>query len=77
MPMLSKQVAMDALKNCQAEMKHFLIETTFNDPFLKIKATLFFVIFYLIAFTSIAQTGIGTTTPDPSGIVKATPLDNV
>jgi hypothetical protein len=44
---------------------------------LKIKATLFFVIFYLIAFTSIAQTGIGTTTPDPSGIVKAIPLDNV
>ena len=42
------------------------METTFNDPFLKIKATLFFVIFYLIAFTSIAQTGIGTTTPDPS-----------
>ncbi len=53
-------------KKKQAEIKHFLMETTFNDPFLKIKATLFFVIFYLIAFTSIAQTGIGTTTPDPS-----------
>lgn len=57
---------MGALKKRQAEMKHFLIETKFNDPFLKIKITLFFVIFYLIAFTSIAQTGIGTTTPDPS-----------
>jgi hypothetical protein len=57
---------MDALKKRQAEMKHFLIETKFNDPFLKIKITLFFVIFYLIAFTSIAQTGIGTTSPDPS-----------
>lgn len=33
---------------------------------MKIRATLFFVIFYLIAFTSIAQTGIGTTAPDPS-----------
>ena len=33
---------------------------------MKIKSTLFFVIFYLIAFASIAQTGIGTTTPDPS-----------
>ena len=33
---------------------------------MKIKATLFFVIFYLIAYTSIAQTDIGTTTPDPS-----------
>jgi hypothetical protein len=28
---------MDALKKRQAEMKHFLIETKFNDPFLKIK----------------------------------------
>jgi hypothetical protein len=33
---------------------------------LKIKSTLFLVIVYLSAFTSIAQTGIGTTTPDPS-----------
>jgi hypothetical protein len=62
----SQQAAMDALIKRQAEMKHFLIATKFNDPFLKIKATLFFIIFYLIAFTSIAQTGIGTTTPDPS-----------
>ena len=33
---------------------------------MKIKSTFFLVIFYLSAFTSIAQTGIGTTTPDPS-----------
>jgi len=33
---------------------------------LKIKSTFFLVIFYLSAFTSIAQTGIGTTTPHPS-----------
>ncbi len=33
---------------------------------MKIKATLFFVVFNLTAFTSIAQTGIGTNVPDPS-----------
>ena len=33
---------------------------------MKIKSTFFLVIFCLSAFTSIAQTGIGTTTPDPS-----------
>ena len=33
---------------------------------MKIKANLFFVIFILCAFVSKAQTGIGTTTPDPS-----------
>jgi len=33
---------------------------------LKIKANPYFVIFILIAFVSKAQTGIGTTTPDPS-----------
>ena len=33
---------------------------------MKTKTTLFFVVFYLIAFTLIAQTGVGTSTPHPS-----------